>query len=80
MLEGSVTWPMKERKCVECGVNLSDEDVMKLIFEDGSCEIIPFSRCSNCFKKELLNVTQNKKDKNKFQTWQWPHGFITISS
>ena len=43
-----------ERKCVSCGVDLSDEDVMKIILEDGSCEVFPLSTCPKCFEKELL--------------------------
>jgi hypothetical protein len=38
---------------VDCGVDLTDEDVMKVVLEDGSYEIIPFSRCPECFAKEL---------------------------
>ena len=45
---------MGERKCVGCGADLSDEDVMKIILEDGSCETFPLSTCPKCFKKELL--------------------------
>lgn len=47
-------WILGERKCVECGADLSDEDVMKIILEDGSCEVFPFSTCPKCFQKELL--------------------------
>ena len=43
-----------ERKCVKCGAAMGDEDVMKIILEDGSCEVFPFSTCPECFKKELL--------------------------
>ena len=45
---------MGERKCEGCGVKLTDDDVMKIILEDGSCETFPFSKCPECFKKELL--------------------------
>ena len=38
----------------KCGADLSDEDVMKIILEDGSCEVFPFSTCPKCFQKELL--------------------------
>ncbi|MCW4014938.1 MAG: hypothetical protein NWF06_01070 [Candidatus Bathyarchaeota archaeon] len=44
---------MVERKCECCGAALSDDDVMKIILEDGSCEVFPFSKCPECFKKEL---------------------------
>ena len=44
---------MAKRRCVDCGVELTDEDVMKIVLEDGSYEIIPFSRCPKCFAKEL---------------------------
>jgi hypothetical protein len=43
-----------ERKCEKCGAILTDEDVMKIILEDGTCEVFPFSTCPECFKKELL--------------------------
>jgi predicted nucleic-acid-binding Zn-ribbon protein len=46
-------WMLGERKCVKCGADLSDEDVMKIILEDGSCEVFPFSTCPKCFQKEL---------------------------
>ena len=36
---------LSERKCVRCGARLTDEDVMKIILEDGSCETFPFSTC-----------------------------------
>lgn len=42
-----------KRKCVDCGADLTDEDVMKIILEDGSCEVFPFTRCPECLKKEL---------------------------
>jgi hypothetical protein len=42
-----------KRKCVGCGAELGDEDVMKIIFEDGSCEVFPLSTCPECLKKEL---------------------------
>lgn len=45
---------LSERKCVRCGARLTDEDVMKIILEDGSCETFPFSTCPECFKKELF--------------------------
>jgi len=50
-MEGTV---LSERKCVRCGARLTDEDVMKIILEDGSCETFPFSICPECFKKELF--------------------------
>jgi hypothetical protein len=43
-----------ERKCVNCGAVLGDQDVMKIILEDGSSEAFPFSTCPKCFQKELL--------------------------
>ncbi|MBT8171600.1 hypothetical protein KJN74_01840 [Candidatus Bathyarchaeota archaeon] len=45
---------MISRKCKCCGIDLSDEDVMKIILEDGSSEIFPFSTCPKCFAKELV--------------------------
>ncbi len=44
---------MKKRKCAKCDTDLSDEDVMKLQFEDGSTEIIPLPLCPDCFAKQL---------------------------
>ena len=49
---------MGERKCVNCGASLGDDDVMKIILEDGTCEVFPFSVCPECFKKELLEKAQ----------------------
>jgi len=49
---------MSARKCERCGENLCDEDVMKVIFEDGSCEIFPFSKCPKCFREELIKKAQ----------------------
>ena len=51
---------MGERMCVKCGAALSDEDVMKIILEDGSYEVFPFSTCPKCFKKELLENNQQE--------------------
>ena len=42
-----------KRKCVCCGAELGDEDVMKIILEDGSCEVFPLDTCPECFKKAL---------------------------
>jgi hypothetical protein len=42
-----------ERKCECCGAPLGEEDVMKIIMEDGSCEVFPFSKCPKCFAEEL---------------------------
>jgi NAD-dependent SIR2 family protein deacetylase len=44
---------MKKRKCVKCGANLTDEDVMKIEFDDGSWEIIPLPMCPDCFTKQM---------------------------
>ena len=43
----------KTLQCADCGADLTDEDVMKVILEDGSCEVFPFTRCPECLKKEL---------------------------
>jgi DNA-directed RNA polymerase subunit RPC12/RpoP len=42
------------RKCVNCGAQLTEEDVMKIISEDGNCEVFPLSTCPECFKKNLM--------------------------
>ena len=47
-----------KRKCIGCGAELGDDDVMKIILEDGTCEVFPFSVCPECFKKELLEKAQ----------------------
>jgi len=47
-----------KRKCVCCGAELGDEDVMKLILEDGSCEVFPLDTCPECFKKALAKKAQ----------------------
>ena len=52
---------MTDRKCERCGADLTDEDVMKIVLEDGSCETFPFSTCPECFKKELLEKAHVKK-------------------
>ena len=44
---------MKKRKCVKCGANLTDEDVMKIKIDDGSWEIIPLPVCPDCFTKQM---------------------------
>jgi len=44
---------MKERRCVKCGAPLTDEDVMKMEFEDGSWETIPLPVCPSCFMKQM---------------------------
>lgn len=54
------------RKCVRCGADLGDEDVMKIILEDGSCEIFPFSRCPQCFKKYLVDSVSQKNKGDDF--------------
>ena len=36
-----------ERKCECCGVPLAEEDVMKIVLEDGSCEVFPFPSVRN---------------------------------
>jgi hypothetical protein len=43
-----------ERKCECCGTFLDKNDVMKIILEDGSCEIFPLSTCPKCFANELI--------------------------
>lgn len=52
---------MDERKCECCGAVLGAEDVMKIILEDGSCEVFPFSKCPDCFSKELLEKAQRQR-------------------
>ena len=47
-----------DRKCECCGDPLGDEDVMKIVLEDGSCEVFPFSRCPKCFAEGLSNTAR----------------------
>ena len=54
LCEGGSKLLMKKRKCAKCGANLTDEDVMKLEFEDGSCHVIPLTVCPDCFAKQML--------------------------
>ncbi len=44
---------MTKRRCVKCGATLTDEDVMKMEFEDGSWETIPLPVCPDCFMKQM---------------------------
>lgn len=55
---------LSKRKCVDCGAELTDEDVMKIVLEDGSCEVLPFSRCAKCFTKELEECARRKQNGN----------------
>jgi hypothetical protein len=57
-----------ERKCERCGAALSDEDFMKIILEDGSCETFPLSTCPECFKKEMFEKARRTKEKASFFT------------
>jgi len=52
---------LDKRKCIGCGALLSDDDVMKIIMDDGSSEVFPFSTCPECFKKELLKTADRQK-------------------
>ena len=54
---------LDKRKCIGCGALLSEDDVMKIIMDDGSSEVFPLSTCPECFKKDLLKTAhQQKKD------------------
>lgn len=52
---------LNQRKCIDCGALLNEEDVMKIIMEDGNCEIFPLSTCPECFKKNLIK-TENRQE------------------
>ena len=52
---------LDKRKCVDCGAQLTEEDVMKIITEDGKCEIFPFSTCPECFKENLMKTKNHKE-------------------
>lgn len=51
---------MEKRKCAKCGADLSDEDVIKLEFEDGSTEIIPLPLCPDCFAEQMRKRAREK--------------------
>ena len=67
LLTSCLSWVhiLGKRKCVSCGAYLDDEDVMKIILEDGSCQVFPFSRCPKCFSKELIDSAHHKKGGNE---------------
>ena len=50
---------MKKRKCAKCGASLTDEDVMKIRFEDGSWEVIPLPICPDCFAKQMAQQARS---------------------
>lgn len=52
---------LDKRKCIDCGAFLTEEDVMKIIMEDGKCEVFPLSTCPECFKKNLMKTVHKKK-------------------
>ena len=43
-------------KCIDCDSLLTEEDVMKIILDDGKCEVFPLSTCPECFKKNLMKT------------------------
>jgi len=45
---------MKRRKCAKCGANLTNKDVMKMKFEDGSWHIVPLPVCPDCLAKQMI--------------------------
>jgi len=50
---------MKKRKCAECGASLTDEDVMKMKFEDGPWQVIPLPICPDCFAKRMVEQARS---------------------
>ena len=48
---------MEKRKCVKCGADLAEDDVMKILFEDGLSEILPLTTCPACFGKQIRERT-----------------------
>lgn len=52
---------LDDRKCIACGAKLTEEDVMKIIMEDGSCEVFPLSTCPDCFKKNLMKIKHHQE-------------------
>jgi|GEM_PF-1184601 len=59
---------MKKRKCAKCGAGLTNEDVMKIGFEDGSWQVIPLPICPDCFAKRmveqaLMHATSKKEQR-----------------
>ena len=51
---------MKKRKCEECGYNLTDKDVMKMKFENGTYQVIPLKLCPVCFTKQMAKKAQSR--------------------
>jgi len=52
-----------KRKCEECGVSLTEENVMKIKLENGSWQTIPIPLCPKCFTRALIkkdNETVNE--------------------
>lgn len=45
---------MKRRKCAKCGASLTNKDVMKMKFEDGSWQVVPLPVCPNCLAKQMI--------------------------
>jgi hypothetical protein len=52
---------ISKRKCEKCGAVLSDEDVMKIKFENGSWETIPLPMCPRCFKERMRLLAYNRE-------------------
>jgi len=50
---------MKKRKCAECGASLTNEDVMKIGFEDGSWQVIPLPIYPDCFTKRMVEQARS---------------------
>jgi len=47
---------VKMRKCEKCSEILTNEDVMKIAYEDGSYETISLDVCPKCFKKRMQEL------------------------
>ena len=52
---------LNNRKCITCGAELTEEDVMKIIMEDGTFEVFPLSTCPDCFKKNLVKIKHQQE-------------------
>ena len=52
---------MEKRKCVKCGKDLTEEDLMKPVFEDSLSEILLLPTYSGCFWKQMLERAIRKE-------------------
>jgi len=44
---------MKKRKYAKCGASLTNEDLIKVKFDEGSWQIIPLPVCPDCLARQI---------------------------